>query len=149
MTDSLHFHHSLIHSFIHSPMKDITTRTDLALLMQKFYDKVFADDLIGFYFTEVVKVNLEKHIPVIADFWESVVFDRGTYQGNVMQVHQQIHQLSAFRDEHFIRWVTLFKQTVDESFAGEISEKLKQRAESIATVMRLKTVHSGIGITKG
>lgn len=130
-------------------MPDITTRTDLETLMEQFYRKAFADDLIGHYFTEVVKVNLEKHIPVIVDFWESVLFDQGGYQGNVMQVHQHLHQLSAFRDEHFQRWVTLFKQTVDELFAGDASEKLKQRAESIAMVMRLKTVHGGMGKPSG
>lgn len=129
-------------------MQDIETRNDLEALMVSFYGKAMKDELIGHYFTEVVPLNLETHIPLIAGFWESVLFEKGTYQGNVLQVHERIHQLDAFRDEHFARWVVLFTETVDEYFSGEHAEKLKQRATSIATVMRIKTIHGGIGLMK-
>lgn len=125
-------------------MYDIDSRSDLVTLMELFYSKALADDVIGYFFTEVAPLNMETHLPLIVSFWESVVFDKTGYKGNVMQVHQHIHQLAAFRDQHFVRWVELFKQTVTELYSGENAEKIKQRAESIATVMRIKLVHSGI-----
>lgn len=130
-------------------MSDIETRTDLELLMVNFYGKVLLDPVIGHFFTEVVKLDMDKHIPVIVNFWESVLMEKSSYQGNVLDVHERLHQLSSFRDEHFQRWVMVFKETVDELFAGMNAEKLKQRATSIATVMKIKLVHGGIGLHKG
>lgn len=127
-------------------MRDIENKTDIEVLMKAFYAKVIYDKTIGHYFTEVVILNLEKHLPIICNFWDSVVFNQTGYQGNVMQVHQHLHTLSAFTGEHFKQWILLFKQTVDEYFEGDNSEKIKQRAESIATVMNIKLVHGGIGM---
>lgn len=127
-------------------MKDIETRQDLEELMISFYKIVMTDEVIGYFFTEVAPLNLGKHIPVIVDFWETVVFDKALYKGNVLQVHEQLHQLSAFRKEHFERWVKIFKKAVDEQFEGNNADKLKQRAESIAMVMKIKTIHGGMGL---
>lgn len=125
-------------------MKDIEDRTDIEALMVNFYGKALLDTVIGFFFTEVVVLDMDRHIPLITDFWETVLFEKSSYRGNVFGVHEHIHTLSIFKDEHFIRWVQLFKQSVDELYAGNNAEKIKQRAESIATVMRIKLVHSGI-----
>ncbi len=125
-------------------MADIANRNDIVQLMKAFYVKAFADELIGFYFTELTKLDLEKHLPTIADFWETVLLNTGKYQGDPIKVHQHIHELSAFNDGHFNRWVHLFKQTVDELFTGNVAERAKQRAESISTVMKIKLIHQGI-----
>ena len=129
-------------------MSDITNREDLRNLMECFYTKALVDEIIGHFFTEVIQLNMEKHLPLIIDFWETVVFEKAKYKGNVLEVHQHIHQLSAFREEHFTRWVSLFKQTIDELYAGDHAELVKQRAESIATVMKIKLLHSGIGLKR-
>jgi hemoglobin len=126
--------------------KDIMNREDLLLLMDKFYSKALTDASIGKYFTEVVQLNLEKHIPHITDFWETILFDTGKYFGNTMKVHEDLHEKSSFVSEHFNRWIALFKETVDEHFEGNNAEKIKQRAVSIATVMNIKMVHGGAGL---
>ena len=125
-------------------MKDIETRADIELLMQTFYNKALIDETIGYFFTEVVPLNMEAHMPLIVDFWETVLFGKAAYKGNVMQVHQHIHSLSTFKEEHFARWVFLFYQTINELYSGDHAELAKQRAESIATLMRIKLLHSGI-----
>ena len=129
-------------------MNDITNREDLTQLMKSFYHKALQDDVIGHFFNEVAPLQMDTHIPLIVDFWETIVFDKAKYSGNVLGVHEHLHQLSAFKEEHFNRWVALFKETVNELFFGEKAEMIKQRAESIATVMKIKLVHSGIGISK-
>ena len=129
-------------------MNDITNREDLMQLMESFYHKALQDDIIGYFFTEVAPLKMETHIPLIVDFWETIVFDKAKYQRNVFGVHEHLHQLSAFKDEHFNRWVFLFKETINEQFLGEKAEMIKQKAESIATVMKIKLVHSGVGISK-
>ena len=126
-------------------MTDISSRSDIEKLMNAFYGKALTDDVIGFFFTQVAPLNMAVHMPLIVDFWETIVFGKAAYKGNVLQVHQHIHQLSAFTEEHFARWVLLFGETVDELFAGNHATLVKQRAESIATVMKIKLLYGGIG----
>lgn len=125
-------------------MKDIETREDIDKLMQAFYAKAMTDEEIGFYFTEVIPLNLEQHLPVIAGFWENVLFGTDSYQGNPMKVHEHIHHLSAFTEKHFNKWLYLFSTITDELFKGDNAELIKQRATSIATIMKIKFVYGGI-----
>jgi len=123
-------------------MQDIKDRADIKLLVDTFYTKVRADETIGYLFNDVAKVNWEQHLPRMYDFWESIIFQTGTFRGNPMPVHMQLHQRSPLNADHFKRWLQLFTQTVDELFAGEKAELAKQRALSIATMMQLKVFPS-------
>ena len=125
-------------------LRDIETREDIVRLLQLFYTKAFKDDLIGRFFTVVVPLDLDTHIPVIADFWESIVFGTRGYRKNVMEVHQHIHHLSTIKKEHLERWVQLFTGTVSELYEGNKAELMKQRAISIANLMNIKLNHSSI-----
>lgn len=124
--------------------KDIETRADLEGMLRAFYEKAFADELIGHFFTKVVPLNLDTHIPVITDFWEAIIFNKHSYKKNVMVVHQHIHHLSNIKKEHLDRWVEIFTTTVDEMFDGDKSTLIKQRATSIATIMDIKLNHNSI-----
>lgn len=117
---------------------DINNRADIEKLVTSFYEKVLRDESISFYFTDVVKVNWEKHLPVMYDFWENVVFYTGNYTGNPMERHMAIHRKHTMKTQEFERWLLLFHQTIDEIFEGERAETVKMRAKSIATVMQLK-----------
>lgn len=125
-------------------MKDIENKEDLVRLLEVFYERALKDGEIGHFFTEVVPLDLEHHIPVIAQFWDSVIFGTGGYRKNVMEVHQHIHHLSAIRKEHLDRWVALFTATVDGLFEGPNAILIKQRAASIATLMNIKLNHPPI-----
>ncbi|MBL7708386.1 MAG: hypothetical protein JNJ86_04910, partial [Chitinophagaceae bacterium] len=52
--------------------KDITSREDLLILVTLFYEKLLADDSISYIFTDVAKIDLSHHLPVLVDFWDSV-----------------------------------------------------------------------------
>ncbi len=122
--------------------KDIEDRKDIELLINSFYDKVKQDAIIGSFFTEVVQVNWEKHLPVMYNFWENIVFQTGSYNGNPMDKHLELNKRSLITMEHFQRWILLFNETVDELFLGTNSELIKQRALSIATVMQIKILQA-------
>ena len=118
--------------------KDIRTRRDIERLVDRFYDKVKADDLLGPVFNDVARVNWEKHLPVMYDFWDNTIFFSGTYSGNPMLLHQHLHGRFALTEAHFHRWIDLFNATIDEFFSGDNASMAKQRAESIAVVIRSK-----------
>ena len=118
--------------------KDIETRDDLLLLMQEFYKKLLADDSISYLFTDVAKVKLDHHFPVLVDFWDSILFQSDTYHKNAMQPHLALHQKSPLTKHHFETWLRYFKEAVDELFVGDNAFIAKERATSIATVMQIK-----------
>jgi hemoglobin len=126
-------------------MKDLETREDIEAVLTAFYRDAFADKLIGPFFTTVVPLDLKTHLPLIADFWESVVLGARTYGKNVMDVHKTIHQLEPIRKEHLDRWTALFTSTIAGMFAGPNAELMAQRARSVATLMDLKLNHPQIG----
>lgn len=125
--------------------RDIENREDIEVLLEAFYQQATQDPLIGRFFTEVVPLDMQSHIPVIAGFWEAVLFGSRTYSKNVMAVHQHIHHLSSIQKAHLDRWVQLFTQTVDRFFEGEKAILMKQRGASIATLMDIKLNHNQIG----
>lgn len=129
--------------------KDISNRADIQLLVNSFYEKVRRDEVIGYIFNDIAKVNWEHHLPRMYDFWEDVLFQTGGFTGNPMTLHLQLHQQSPFLPAHFDRWLHLFLSTVDELFDGEKAELAKQRAHSIATIMQIKIKTAQGGNTIG
>jgi hemoglobin len=119
-------------------MTDIQTREDIIRLVDTFYDKVQEDEVIGYFFNDVAKVDWAHHLPKMYDFWETTLFHQPKYKGNPMRVHVDLHQKETMEKEHFDRWLSLFKQTVDELFKGVNAENIKMKGESIATVMHIK-----------
>lgn len=122
---------------------DIQSRSDIQLLVDRFYDKVKQDEAISYLFIDVAKVDWEHHLPRMYDFWENIVFQTGGFTGNPMAAHLQLNQKSPLKQEHFVRWLQLFFETVDELFDGDNAELIKQRAQSIATMMQIKIIKSG------
>jgi hemoglobin len=110
---------------------DIVTRTHVEELVNSFYDKVKRDDLLAPVFAQV---NWPQHLPVMYNFWSSVLLGGQSYQGNpfARHVHLQINR------QHFNRWLALFNETVDERFTGFNANEAKNRAHTIAQLFQYK-----------
>ncbi|WP_462222771.1 group III truncated hemoglobin [Ferruginibacter sp.] len=119
-------------------MSDIENRADIEKLIVSFYEKVKLDTTIGFIFNEVVAMDWPHHIPVIVDFWETILLDNPVYKKNAMEVHYDLNNKVSLKKEHFTSWLYLFTSTVDELYKGKIATLAKTRAKSIADVMLFK-----------
>lgn len=117
---------------------DISTREDIESLMNTFYERLLADERISYIFTDVAKLDIKTHIPVIADFWESVLLNKNVYHNNAMKIHMVLNEKTPLTKEHFNVWLTHFTETVDEFFEGPVALLAKQRAKSVATLMEIK-----------
>lgn len=120
-------------------MRDIETREDIDALMREFYKRAFEDELIGFIFTDIAKLDLEAHLPFITDFWESTLLGANKYQRhgrNPLKIHAEVNQKMPLTTKHFQRWQEIFRETTDEMFQGTRAELAKSRAESIANRMK-------------
>lgn len=119
-------------------MKDITTREDITLLVKEFYRKVRQNETLGYIFDDVMKIDWDYHIPILIDFWETILLDTASYRRNAMEVHFQVNEKVKLQPFHFTTWLNLFDTTVDEYFAGEKASLAKKRAHSVAGLMQLK-----------
>jgi hemoglobin len=121
--------------------KEIETIDDIKMLIDHFYSQVIQDPVIGHFFTTTIKMNWEKHLPVMYSFWENALFYTGGYTGNPMIIHQRIHQVFHLKAEHFDRWTFLFCAAVDYHFAGEKADLAKKTALNISSVMQIKLLN--------
>ena len=117
---------------------DINSREDISLFINKFYDKVKVDPVIGIIFNEIVNMDWDNHIPVIVDFWETILLDNPVYKKNAMEVHYDLNKKFPLEKKHFDAWLFLFNSTVDELFEGKTATMAKTRARSIANLMQFK-----------
>jgi hemoglobin len=110
---------------------DIKDRRDIELLVNTFYNKVKEDELLGPVFQGL---NWPHHLPIMYNFWSSLVLGDQSYSGNPLQKHLPL----AVGAEHFKRWLKLFTETLDENFIGDKAADAKQRAQTIAHVFQLR-----------
>lgn len=119
-------------------MNDIQNQDDLYLLVAEFYKKLLSDNSISYIFTDVVKIHLEEHLPILVTFWSQAILGTGGYVKNLTQIHLDIDEKEHLTPELFKIWLNHFFKAVDENFKGENSEKIKTQALSIATIMQIK-----------
>jgi len=123
---------------MNDPLPDLEGRAGIEKLVNAFYERVRADDLLGFIFDEVAGVDWETHLPKMYGFWETVLFRSGGYTGNPLAAHAKLVPLTAMGRPQFDRWLELFRATVDDLFSGENAEHIKNCAADMANVIHLK-----------
>lgn len=119
-------------------MGDIQGRKDIEFLVNKFYDKVKQDTLIGFFFLEVASLNFNTHLPKMYDFWESILFKKGIYNGNPMLSHIILHQKEKIKNIHIERWLLIWEETLNSCYSGKNAQEALQRAQQIASLIKYK-----------
>lgn len=111
---------------------DVQDRSDIADLVTTFYRRAFEDELIGPIFTDIAHLDLDHHLPIMCDFWETVLFRAGLYQRNAFAVHVALNAKVNLDGEHFERWLKIWVKNVDDHFVGEVAERAKTQAARIA-----------------
>ena len=119
-------------------MPDLRERKDIEDALKEFYQEAFEDKLLGPIFKDIAQLDLNTHLPLIADFWESVLFSHSSYSRNVLEPHLALHKIFPLEKKHFDRWLLLFEKNLRQKFEGPNCERAVQRAQSIATVMQIK-----------
>ena len=117
--------------------KDVTQRADIENIVARFYQVMLNDPIIGFIFTDVAKIHLESHLPIIVDFWHDSLFLQGRigerkYTNNTLQKHLEINAKMPLKPGHFTRWLFLFDQAVLQNHEGVNADRMLRRAEVVA-----------------
>lgn len=114
---------------------DLAGRTDVEALLRRFYSRALIDELLREPFAELRASGLDAHLPIMCDFWETVLFGAGRYRGSALTAHRNIHERTPLRDHHFIRWLTIWNDTVDAMYQGPAAERAKVQGARIAWAM--------------
>lgn len=108
-------------------------------LVRHFYDIARFDPMLGPVFESHVS-DWDRHLETMHDFWSSAVDRTGRYSGAPFAAHQR---LPGLRDEHFTRWLTLWRRAVSDIIATDDQEPFLHLASmmrvSMATRLGLRS----------
>ena len=111
------------------------TKENINQLVVTFYTKVLKNEKISPFFIEKLGPDMkseiwQKHITLLTDFWYTISFGRGNYNGSPFAPHMQISGLDR---ESFEKWLKLFFESLDKLYTEDIALKFKERASIIAS----------------
>jgi hemoglobin len=108
----------------------------VAAVVEDFYRKARYDPLLGPVFNRVIAADhWPEHIQTITDFWSALLLGTRRYSGRPLPRHLAIPELS---DDHFQRWLTLFRETAEQACPPEIAVLFVERAERIGHNFRIR-----------
>jgi hemoglobin len=111
------------------------TEDYISTLVDRFYERVRADELIGPIFEQAIGDDWPPHLAKMKLFWSSVALNTGAYSGKPVPTHLK---LSRVQPRHFKVWLTLFRQTLEETAPSRDAIKyFMERAERIAQSLQL------------
>jgi len=119
-------------------LPDLAGRADIIRLVDRFYDRVRADAALGPIFDGVARVDWEKHLPKLYDFWDTVLFRANSFRGNLIGAHSKLIPAAGMGRDLFEHWLALFRETVAANFDGPNAGHIVRCAEDIANVLYSK-----------
>ena len=117
--------------------KEIETSEDIAKMVERFYAKVYDDDLLAPVFRDIAQIKLANHLPTMTNFWASALLGTKSYHNNTYKIHHALNQKHPLSAEHFTRWISLFHATVDEHFHGPLADKAKLTVDNVGRSMQM------------
>lgn len=111
------------------------TEEYISLLVDSFYDRIRAEPEIGPVFDKAIGDEWGPHLAKMKDFWASVAFNAGRYNGRPVPAHAR-HK--TIRPHHFSIWLGLFRQTLEDTAPSPaVVTYFMERAERIAQSLQL------------
>ncbi|QBR12893.1 group III truncated hemoglobin [Sphingobacterium sp. CZ-2] len=116
---------------------DIQHLDDIKILVDKFYDRIQRDELLGPIFNGIIQDRWPEHLEKMYRFWQTVLLEEHTYYGSPFPPHAKM----PINKTHFDHWIGLFSKTVDELYEGEKAEKAKWQGERMASMFQFKIAY--------
>ena len=117
-------------------LPDLDSRENIEFFVDRFYERMLADEQLAPIFVDVADIDLAVHLPHIKDYWCKLLLGEKAYQRHTMNIHRQLHGKRPLAAEDFQRWLLFFTATVDVHFTGERAARAKQIAAAIAANMQ-------------
>lgn len=115
---------------MHATISDET----ICELVNLFYERVRADEMIGPVFNDAI-ANWPEHLKKLDAFWSSVMLTSGRYKGRPLPAH--VKHAARIDAASFQRWLNLWKETTSELFRPEVARLFQEKADRIAESLQL------------
>jgi hemoglobin len=109
---------------------------DIVRLVDRFYDRVQADRILGPIFNPAVH-DWPEHKRTLVSFWSSIALGTRSYRGNPMAMHRP-HPI---REEHFAHWLALWREVAEAELPAEHAAMFIEHANRIA-----QSLQFGLGL---
>jgi hemoglobin len=117
------------------PLPEALDEAMIRAVVHGFYDAIRADDLLGPIFNRAIAPEAwPHHLAKMCDFWSATLLRTGRYQGRPLPPHLALPGLG---EEHFRRWLSLFRATVARLCPPDVAHLFMDRALRIAHSFRL------------
>lgn len=113
---------------------DVVTEESIRLLVDGFYARVREDEVLEPVFEKALHGRWAAHMPRMYAFWNKILLGTGEFQGNVFGKHMA---LTDIHTEHFVRWLSLFEQTVADLYEAPAAATILDVADRIAGSLQL------------
>lgn len=120
-----------------SSKNDISNLEDVITLVNDFYVRVRADELLSPIFETLIQDRWEAHLEKMYKFWQTVLLHEHTYFGSPFPPHA----LMPINKLHFERWLLIFNKTVEDNFSGHLANRAKWQGERMAEVFLSKITY--------
>lgn len=97
---------------------DIQEREDIKKLVESFYASAANDALLGEIFRTLQN---SVHKEELYQYWEAVLLSDQIHESHNFPTHIEL----MFSARHFVRWLNLFLETIDNHYSGPNAEKAK------------------------
>ncbi|TPL78497.1 group III truncated hemoglobin [Mesorhizobium sp. B2-3-13] len=109
-------------------------RALIGRLVREFYARLRKNERLGPIFARAITGDWEPHLEKMTDFWCSVILKTGDYHGRPVPAHVKLKDVT---EADFDIWLDMFGKTAAELFAPETAAVFIDRAERIATSLKL------------
>jgi hemoglobin len=111
------------------PVHPAITFGQIDLLVERFYERVWADDRLGPIFEARVGERRPMHLEKMKRFWTTLLLKRNCYEGRPYPAHMK---LSEVEEGDFSIWISHFETTTAEIFDPEAAAEINLIARRIA-----------------
>lgn len=115
-------------------LEDLIPAESIDRLVETFYGKARADDLLGPVFEAAVE-DWPAHFEKLGEFWRGVMFGKSRYRGGMMFAHFQ--QREHITPAHLERWLKLWWEATEATMAPQAAAAFRFKAARIAESMSL------------
>ncbi len=114
---------------------DVDDVAQVDVLVREFYRRVAVDAELGPVFAGA-GVDWAEHLPKMVDFWSWQLLGVKGYAGQPLPAHQRVAERFPLGADLFARWLELFDETLDDLFAGPVTELAHVRARKMASALQ-------------
>jgi hemoglobin len=100
-------------------------------MVDRFYQRVLDDPLLAPVFLDVARIDLDKHLPLIAAYWKKMLLGDPAYDRHMIAKHRAVHDKQPLTGAHHERWLALFTANLQAHFSGPNTDRARLLAARV------------------